>query len=66
MGSSETLAHTGFMIKLTALRQNLITLFCWLLRRNKILYEIPSYFNVFNVDKLYFEQISNTPICTRF
>ena len=47
--------------------ENLVTLFCEISRRNKKnLVAIPSHFNVFDVDKIVFYQISNASICMTF
>ena len=40
--------------------QTLVNLFCGMFRRGKKLIEIPSYFNVFDVDSMHFLQISKS------
>ena len=39
---------------MTAFRQNHLNSISWMLRRNKILFDIPSYINVSDVDIVYF------------
>ena len=41
-------------------------IFNWMFWKGKILIELPSYFNVFDVDKLHFKQISDILICMTF
>ena len=47
-------------------RQNLITTFFKMSRRDKKLIDIPSHFNVFGLDKMRFQENSNYSICMRF